>query len=368
MAYYWAFGCFSGQIGSDTNFEEFALGEETSSYFALEGGYPIHLNKLGKKEIANLSEGWKIRGQKDVILILGNSQTHGINQYKEGQKSYNHYLFKDFSDRFDIVTHSIQNANLQEHYLSFEYWNSCLPVKYLVLPVFMDDLREDEIRVIFFSELFLTQFQITDKNLIAKKINSLIIESASQAARLEEGPMNTEVLALRETVQEKSELKLNEFLNEKSEIWSARPTLRGDLFVKLYQFRNTVLGISSQTKRNMIPARYDANMTALKAILNYCSKAEIEVLLYIPPVRNDVELPYVTSEYRSFKSEIQDLAAENEYVKFANLEGAVPGQYWGMKASTNLSGKKEYDFMHFQETGHILLYENLKKELELLIE
>ena len=78
------------------NFDEFALGKGTASYFASEEGVPIHLSKINKLEVESLLAGWEKRGKKKVCLILGNSQTHGINQYKEGEKSYNHLLFDEF--------------------------------------------------------------------------------------------------------------------------------------------------------------------------------------------------------------------------------------------------------------------------------
>jgi len=42
----------------------------------------------------------------------------------------------------------------------------------------------------------------------------------------------------------------------------------------------------------MIPQRYDDNIEALKYLLIECKKDNVKVLLYIPPIRKDVPLPY----------------------------------------------------------------------------
>ena len=64
---------------SNINADEFALGEETTTYYAQ--------NKLGSKiHFSNLND-VNFDSSKELILILGNSQTHKLNY-----KSYQFWL------------------------------------------------------------------------------------------------------------------------------------------------------------------------------------------------------------------------------------------------------------------------------------
>ena len=65
-----------------------------------------------------------------------------------------------------------------------------------------------------------------------------------------------------------------------------------------------------------------------------------------------------------FKATIEALAERRNGVRFANLEGLIPGEYWGLKASTDGDGEPELDYMHFQFKGHQMLAEALKTEIE----
>ena len=78
----------------------------------------------------------------------------------------------------------------------------------------------------------------------------------------------------------------------------------------------------------------------------------------IPPIRNDVKIPYDSNEYIDFKNEVKNIA-QFYNTNFVNLENIVPGEYWGLKTSTNIGQHIELDFMHFMFEGHKILAETL---------
>lgn len=343
------------------NFENLALGEDTVSVNARDSaGQLIHVMQLTSLEYDSLILGWQQRGKKDVILCLGNSQTHGINQLKQGDVNYPKILSDEFQkNSLDVIAHSIPNANLQEHLLLFDFWTSRLPVKYLVIPVFMDDMREDGIRVV--EQLNKESYKISnDTSAIAAKINKEIKAwGATETAN--------DMSALNKTVQEKSELFFNSWLDKHFAPWASRPTVRGDLFANLFIWRNTLFGIKATTKRKMILENYNNNLAALVSILDKAKAKNIQVLVYVPPIRHDVEIPYDATEYSNFKNQLMKIATSDKDFHFVNLENVVPGQYWGVKSSTNNSGEKELDFMHFQYAGHKALAENLIPEIKKML-
>ena len=339
----------------EENFEDLALGDATKPFFAKSANCPIQT--LGFRDSEKIIKGCEDRDAQNVVLILGNSQSHSINQIRQGDRTFPGLLFDSLSSKsVDVISSSIPNAGLEEFYLLYKAWIEKIKIKAIVLPVFLDDTREEGLKSVFFKEL--QNFRITDTNIVAQRINSQL----TQQSELK----NEDLEALNKTFQEKTELYLNEVLDKNFSPWHLRPTIRGSFFNRLYKLRNTVFGIDAQSKRKIIPEFYKNNMEALKTMLIDCKKHGISVLLYIPPIRNDVSIPYVTAEYNSFKSEIKELCLKYN-CNYINIESIVPSKYWGYKGSRTLFGKSDIDFMHFQYPGHKLVAKTLQPEIEKLI-
>ncbi|MFT5725717.1 MAG: hypothetical protein ACI9JN_002844 [Bacteroidia bacterium] len=336
--------------------ENFALGNATSSHFASVKGFPIHINKLNDTAVSQLKSGYVHSEKESVFLILGNSQTHSINQLQEGQNTYVLNLHEKDTSRY-VICHSIQNASMQYFLLSLSYISDEFNVSKVLLPVFFDDYREDGIRPLFYESIVSEMYQVdTTLNPVVQTINREI-----------EGFNQTEVVTTKKSsksTQDITEHFLDSSLAANMKTWAARPNFRGQLFANLYHLRNSAFGINAQSVRQKIPARYQKNMDCYRAILELCRKKQIETLVYIPPIRNDVAIPYNVDDYNTFKDEIQSIADSTGNTRFVNLESLVPGEYWGMKASTSNSKELEYDFMHFQFKGHQLLDSALSKHLD----
>lgn len=108
--------------------------------------------------------------------------------------------------------------------------------------------------------------------------------------------------------------------------------------------------------------RYERNMAALREILANAYLRNTKVLVYIPPIRHDAELPYVLTEYQEFKNDVEAVVSEHD-ADLANLENVIPDTFWGVKKSTNASAEVELDFMHFQSNGHALFAEAIEHSL-----
>lgn len=334
--------------------DELALGKDNKTVMANFEGKRIHCGDTSDLHLC--LKGYKSSNiELPVTLWLGNSQLHAINQYHEGDQTAALLLHKDLK-KFNIytLTFSQANANLQEHYLLLAYLLEHFPIQTLVLPVVFDDLREDDIRHTI--EDVLSNQNLTSrisksntgKNLISKfnnKNSNIIVTDRKD-----------------DLSQDIFENSLDKKLNKFWLIWSKRENLRGSLFTKLYYLRNHIFGITPSTTRKMIPGRYVKNISAFKDILKLSSENKLEVLIYIPPIRNDIKIPYDHDDYKNFKVEIEDITKKNNY-RFISLENIIAPEFWGDKASTNLKKEKEVDFMHFQSNGHRILAKSLFLEL-----
>ncbi len=334
------------------SFENLALGTQTSTYQGKDKtGKIIHFLHLDSSELLSF-ESLAISDLDSVTLILGNSQTHSINQLKQKDKNYVELVNGHLSEKQNkkAIAFSFPNANLQELYLSFDYALSRnLPLNKLVLPIFMDDLRESGIRDVFFTELFEKKYQMLDATAISLEIN----KSLSVNLKSVENESQVEL-----TTQEKSEKWLNDLLSKQLPIWGQRETMRGTLMNWLYMLRNTIFGIRPGSVRHMISEPYQKNLEALKAILQLAKRNRIQVYLYIPPIRSDVPLPYDEIEMKNFNKDITSIAQVNS-AKIKDFSKIVPGKYWGFKEPTNFIDSIELDFMHFQYEGHRILSDSL---------
>lgn len=339
-------------IPGETNFEAAAtLGTKTTALFQKVSGYPIHCSD--SRDASQCIDGMKARGAERAALWLGNSQVHEVNQWKEGETAGATVLFEALKRKgLDLLTFSMGNANLQEHYVMFEYLRQRMPLQVLILPVVFDDLREEGLRkgVDDFAH---------DEPTAALLATTQIGRRLAQANRPADIVDTAETTSgISNTLQEQAEKSITGWLTEHSRLWQSRPEVRGWLFIGLYRLRNFVFGITPNTKRKVIPGRYRDNMAALKAIIDSAQKSNVRIVMYVAPLRGDVAIPYDESEYASFKAEVGALANRPGII-LEDLEKLVPGEYWGTKESTTLGEKQELDFMHFQAAGHRLLANKL---------
>jgi len=336
-------------LREETNFADLALGDTTTAIYAELDGSRIHCK--GVEDADECLEGIRARHAGSVALWLGNSQIHAVNQWKPGEETATPIVHRDLAPLgVDFVAFSMPNATLEEHYVLFAYLIQRVPIDYLVLPVVFDDLREGSIRAeiagAFRDPQTLSELRTTDTG------RRLILNYDEQGTG--------DLSGVRDTTQQYTEQALDSWLDRHSTIWSHRPEARGRLFSALLSVRNTVLGITPQSKRKMIQARYDSNLQALESILALAEREHVRVVLYVAPLRGDVEAPYVSSEYDRFKRDLSSIAAEHD-LQVTDLEGIVPGPLWGLKSR---HGREELDFMHFQAPGHALLAEAISDELK----
>ena len=337
-------------------FDELALDPQTTTYWSKIESDPIHCG-MEIDHFKSCVDAYVRNGRnRDVVLWLGNSQLHAINQFSKGDKSASFHLHTILRDRNRyLFTISIPNANLQEHLVLFEHAAQHLPVKTLVLPLVFDDTRETGLRENLQSLVLLPAIK---ERLAETSIGKKLIDQCAVSIVADEQQQ-----AKDQTIQDQSEKYLNDKLASYSEVWANRPNLRGELFVSLYKFRNYILGINASSKRRVIRGSYVMNLEAMKAIIESARKANIEVLTYIAPLRNDVPIPYDNNEYAVFKQEVAAITRDAGGT-LVNLEELVPNQNWGTKASTGLAGGAEVDFMHFQSEGHERLANAIDESLQ----
>lgn len=333
----------------------FALGKNTSTYFATDKNKnPIHVSNIDSLAKSTILKTWKSNGGKDVALVLGNSQTHSINQMQDNEFNYLEILDKDLIS-LQIVGNTNPNASIQDFLISYFYWKDLLPIKHVFIPLFFDDTREvNGINYDFYPQLVNENFRFPlDSDLFKNFNNSLNLmkESSNESS-------NTGL-----STQDRSELLLNDFLYSNwNSVWGKRKDAQGFIFSKLYLLRNFIFNINPSSTRRKIPERYFNNMLALDLMIKDAISSNVNLFLYIPPIRDDAKIPYNLDDYYLFINEVRVKSEKSNFVYFKDFSSIVPSSFFGTKDATSLTSKnKELDFMHFQFKGHEILGDSLVK-------
>lgn len=341
----------------DENLSNLALGKNTSTYYAKDTNKNnIHVSNIDSVAKSKIIKTWKLNGRKNVTLILGNSQTHSINQMQNGEYNYVEILDKK-NKNTQIIANSFPNASIQDFLISYSYWKDYLRIKNIIIPVFFDDTRETNgIEYNFYPQLVNDNFVFFEDTQLQKNINyslNLMRENLS-------GNSDVEL-----STQDKTELYLNDVLNEKwNSVWTKRKDVQGFIFSRLYLLRNFIFNITPSSTRRKIPERYFNNLFALDLIINDAVSNNFNVLFYIPPIRSDTKIPYDIGDYNLFINEVKSKTQVNNFIHFRNFSDIVPSSFFGTKESTTLNNNKELDFMHFQFQGHKILADYLNNYLD----
>jgi hypothetical protein len=332
--------------------DQLALGAETQTVLVDYQGEPVHCAGVGQPAPKCIAPALS-RSLSQRVLWLGNSQLHAINQPQPGARTAPVLLAEQLRPLgTEVLGLSEPNASLQEHELMLAYAIANYQPTALILPAVFDDTREDRIR----SELgFMAQdrqvLRILENSSIVDRLRSDSVADPDCARPFTPG-------CLQETVERAIDGALSVW-----PAWNARGETRGSIAVFMYQMRNTVFGIRPTSARRRISGAYQRNMTSLREILELAQRHRVHAIVYIAPIRQDVPLPYILSEYDEFKTQAAQLASAHG-ASFLNLEELVPPAFWGAKAATDIGGGQEIDFMHFQFRGHQLLAEAARRQLE----
>jgi len=302
------------------NTEEAALGEQTTPLFGEVDGLRVQCGD--QRDTALCLASYRKAGSPPAVLWLGNSQLHGVNRLKAGDKTAPMLVHEALAPKGRyLVAYSEPNANLLEHQALFRQLKPQYAIETLLLSVCLDDFRETGIRPGIVTPVPTEE------------------EAVAHIGKDEAFSPQPVVEAWLETT-----------LADHFGVWRDRESLKALFRYGVFQIRNRALGINSQTKRPVSQAQYEEKLAALKAIIAEANGAGIKVVLYTPAYRQDIPGPYVKAQYDALIADLKAMTVPGK-VSFVDMTTAVPGPEWGM-IKDSLFGFEDYDFMHFTAEGH----------------
>lgn len=327
------------------DFETLALGDQTQSVYGSYDG-----DKIFCSSPAELPECLGPAARRNLpqrVVWLGNSQLHAINQSRPGQVTAPVLLAQALRPRgIEVQALSFPNGNLAEFYLAWQLERQAAKLDVLVVPLFLDDTREGQIRDVLRPVALAAdtqpRLQATPAGRAILKALPPAPETASDTSR-----------------QARSEAAITGWLERCCGFQTMREQARGQIEINAFYLRNTVFNVTAQSIRPVLPENYALNLAAFEQLLVEARAAGTRVVAYIPPLRQDVAPPYVPAEYARFKATTRALAERHGAI-WIDADAVVPGPLWGTKAAPRLGGGTELDFMHYQASGHALLTRRLE--------
>ena len=328
--------------------DDFALGKENTSRTESMDGVQFTGHSIAdiKSIVGHYADESRNSKKQKIVLWLGNSQLHTLNQFKPGEHLAPYWIrtFTGCKDCLVPLGLSLSNASPQEEFVLSQFVESKLPLSALVLQVEFMQFRENGLRGEFSqiaTDDFINDLRPYSEGMELEKLASSDAENKSAPQNSPDTPAKQDVEGL-----------LTDKLGGMWSLWRDRGNLRSNVLGDLFTFRNWALNISSASQRKIIKPRYEKNMKALENLLARSRAANVPVVMYIAPVRQDKPLPYDGKEYAQWKSQVEQLA--NSYsAGFINFEQLIPGENWGSNFGEDI------DFMHFQEPGHKILARQL---------
>ena len=324
-----------------------ALGGETTAVLAESDGVQVACSDAFDTDLCE--KAYARAGRPPAVLWFGNSQNFAINRYQPGDELAVVTVHRWLKARGTwLISYSQPNVNLHENAVLFEALVHRYGTRLVILPVFMDKLREQGIRggIASFMDDAKTSEQIR-RGPEWNEISPLLVKKTEHD--------------ISPTIQQYVEDRVNHVLDQYWPLWRDRSGLRANLGFALHLLRNKILGIHSYTKRPVDPQVYSEKLGVLEKILVSAKNQNLHMLLYIPPYRRDISGPYDDAQYAQFKRDVASLATRCG-AEFADLDGTVPGPFWATTVDT-IFGFEEPDFMHFTVEGHRRLAQAMQSQL-----
>lgn len=340
--------------------EDVALGRETTTTKAVWRGQQINAWRIGDYQgVYRPNITFEPPSSGREWLWLGNSQMHSINQMKPGDR-----LAPEVASGivgYPTFALTIPNANLQEGLATVQWALTKRKPNWIIVPVVYDDLRENDLRSEFAAllgpewETRMAKWPVSKGLLEEVRADAHAGEHGGGATQ---GPTRAKehfwILGI--SVQDVVEGRLDRALDRLWPVWRDREQMYVALQTWQYRARNWMLGITPQSKRAVLQVPYERNMAAFEELLTVAHGEGIKVLVYIAPLRRDVEPPYHMDQYAAWKKSVEAICAK-KFAGFTDLDGIVPGELWGRADGDNI------DFMHFRGEAHEILAKAIADEV-----
>jgi hypothetical protein len=353
------FPIIANTLASKKSLADRGLGIKTTSHIAEYRGRVISTtghkkgyDRLG--EVVQTAKHYQEKGH-GVALWLGNSQLHGINEFKSGDNLAAYYANDSAAENgSDIFYVQMSYPNASPHdmlamYLIFR--DTGLRPDYLITGIVYDDMREG-VKQCFLDRLPDLE---TDKALLSDRgVQNLLAEKSKLNSKKNFVDNNSGSGA-----STASYIAPQKLLESRLEEWF-------ELIWPPYEKRNSIYGnivyelkvLDSRIRKKFTSVRLSEvtdsdrewNENALRSLISITKADGTELFYYKAPHRpGEKKFYYNRAKYDAFFNHIRGLSEENG-AHYTDLELIVPAEYYGY-FFYEIDGVVP-DVMHFKDYGH----------------
>jgi hypothetical protein len=145
-------------------------------------------------------------------------------------------------------------------------------------------------------------------------------------------------------------------------LFSERDNLRMQVALGYHGWRNRLLGITTTSVRPVPESSYRASLEIIELALRYAQSANIQVVIYLAPIRPIQPNPNLPSDVARFRRDVPALCQRYE-VKCLDYLDLVPEALWTNYPDEAVGSEGERDFAHFTGAAHKLLAEKLMADV-----
>ena len=290
--------------------------------------------------------------QKKIVLILGASQLHAINNPETNSELMIEKLNKLDSDSSRIyIQASIPNANYHELYWIREFFRKAeIPIYCTCLSICYDDLRERPIKPEFLKFIKKKFPKIEPSNYVK---NEILRENLEEEDSIKKPPSYLIEKFIVSKIEKLSpSYKGRVKIIAKNNIDFTKNLSESIVFLSGMKLRASLEGERKIPKINSIDSIW--NLNAINAFFDDAVINNEKLFVYYQPLRpHDLIFPYNSNSFFGMKNFLSSCCSGNKNLDFVDLTNIIPQKYWG---KTNLGYP---DIFHFQETGHQILADSL---------
>ena len=319
---------------------DLGLGIATTTHEAIWNKLQVSQSMGNHHEILDASKVFQ-KEYRNIALLIGNSQLHAINQYKNGDHLAVYYANKTAESRGLNIRYlqlSSPNINLFELLIYYmELLEEGIKPKWVVVGVPYRSYQLSGFRPQFLdnlAKLELEKFGLSPEAL----------EFYTEALQKREISSPT----VQKYPQDIIEDKMIAFLEDRWEPYQYRGNVRSKIQIlpgAIYQ-EYFVDGLLLTGSKYII----EENITYLEELFRLAVKNNTKVLVYSPPdPLTNSKQDYVKGERELFFSNMETRCKKYDHVYFEDFGNVIPDEMFG------LNNHGWLDIFHFQDKGHIIL-------------
>lgn len=149
---------------------------------------------------------------------------------------------------------------------------------------------------------------------------------------------------------------------DRAPFFAERDNLRAQVALGYHGWRNRLLGITTTSVRPVPESSYRASLEMIELCLRYAQSGNIQVVIYLAPIRPIQPNPNLPSDVVRFRRDIPALC-QRYGAKCLDYVDLVPEELWTNYPDDAVGTKGERDFAHFTGAAHKLLAEKLMADL-----